>query len=205
MPTGYTDAITADMTLEQFTMRCARAFGALIMMRDDSLDAQIPEEFTPDAFYYERVETAKAKVQQVASMTIAEAADSLQDENEQRAKTLAERIQRDADTRAKYERMLAMVDAWEPPTRDHHGLKEFMQQQIRDSIKWDCREPEWYSDLYGPLEMTPAEWLARLQRNAAEDLRRAEESLAEERDGQRGRTEWVRALRGSFKNQPAQA
>ena len=40
MPTGYTAIIEDDpnCTFEQYLMRCARAFGATVTMRDDPLD-----------------------------------------------------------------------------------------------------------------------------------------------------------------------
>lgn len=34
--------------------------------------------------------------------------------------------------------MLDQVQLWQPPTDDHMGLKEFMIQQIEESIKFDC-------------------------------------------------------------------
>ena len=47
MPTGFTCDIKDGITFERFALNCARAFGALINMRDDSLDAEIPDEIKP--------------------------------------------------------------------------------------------------------------------------------------------------------------
>lgn len=38
---------------------------------------------------------------------------------------------------AAYKNMLEQVHAWQPPTKDHQGLKEFMIQQLESSIEWD--------------------------------------------------------------------
>jgi hypothetical protein len=49
MPTGYTAAV-ADGTITEFpdfAMQCARAFGTLVLMRDEPQDAAIPEKFEP--------------------------------------------------------------------------------------------------------------------------------------------------------------
>jgi len=35
MPTGYTNCIKDGVTFEQFVWKCARAMGALVMMRDE--------------------------------------------------------------------------------------------------------------------------------------------------------------------------
>lgn len=44
MPTGYTaDLMEKGMEFKPFVLQCARAFGALITMRDDSLDAPSPK------------------------------------------------------------------------------------------------------------------------------------------------------------------
>lgn len=41
MPTGYTDAIKDGISFNQFILSCARAFGALITMRDEP--SSVPE------------------------------------------------------------------------------------------------------------------------------------------------------------------
>ncbi len=47
MPTGYTHLIEEGCNLEEFVWACARAFGACVMMRDDSVDKPVPEKFEP--------------------------------------------------------------------------------------------------------------------------------------------------------------
>jgi hypothetical protein len=46
MPTGFTEPVIENEgeTLERFVLRCARAFGPMIMLRDHSFDAPIPED-----------------------------------------------------------------------------------------------------------------------------------------------------------------
>ena len=44
MPIGYTSKLhDGDQPFNEFIMSCARAFGALVTMRDDPNDAPIPE------------------------------------------------------------------------------------------------------------------------------------------------------------------
>ena len=45
MPTGYTAGILEGETFEQYALQCAKAFGALVMMRDEPSDAPIPDQF----------------------------------------------------------------------------------------------------------------------------------------------------------------
>lgn len=76
MPTGYTQDLAdgKDVTFEQFAMKCARAFGALIEMRDEPMDAEIPKKFTTPPYYSERLERARARVTEVNSWTQQQAA-----------------------------------------------------------------------------------------------------------------------------------
>ena len=55
MPTGYTAAIADGVTFEQFALNCARAFGALIDMRDEPSDAPIPERFEPSNYHEKKI------------------------------------------------------------------------------------------------------------------------------------------------------
>lgn len=38
--------------------------------------------------------------------------------------------------------MLQKVHKWEPPTEEHRGIKNFMLQQLNDSIDADCKPHE---------------------------------------------------------------
>jgi hypothetical protein len=56
MPTGYTAKLMEEgQSFPEFAMRCARNFGALIMMRDESLDVPIPEQFEPSDYYRKKL------------------------------------------------------------------------------------------------------------------------------------------------------
>lgn len=72
MPTGYTADLTLDTPFERFAMRCARAMGACVMMRDDPMDAPIPDKWEPDDYYRKRLEDAKAKLAAAEEMPKAE-------------------------------------------------------------------------------------------------------------------------------------
>ena len=67
MPTGYTLDLYdgKDITFEEFALRCARAFGALISMRDEPIDAPIPERFEPSDYHLKELEKAKKRLKEV--------------------------------------------------------------------------------------------------------------------------------------------
>ena len=57
MPTGYTAVIqdNLDISMKDFALVCARAFGACVMMRDEPFDTPIPEEFVPDTYHTDKL------------------------------------------------------------------------------------------------------------------------------------------------------
>jgi len=201
MPTGYTAGIKPDggVTFDQFVMGCARAFGALITMRDDPLDAPIPDEFKAGDYYSDAVRTAEARVRELEAMTAAEIGRCATEANASRQAERHRRIEEEAAQRAAYESMLAKVRAWNPPTPDHEGLKKFMVEQIRDSIRFDfVGFPS-----NAPAYQTPAEWHSSSLESARQTLDYARKALAGEIERVRSRNEWVRALRESLRKPAA--
>ena len=64
MPTGYTaDVMDGKVTdFKLFAMQCARAFGALVIMRDEPLNAEIPDEFSPSNYHFQELEQARERL-----------------------------------------------------------------------------------------------------------------------------------------------
>src|SRR5687768_6886698 len=76
MPTGYTHPVVDGKITEfnDFALSCARAFGALITMRDDAMDAPIPEEFKPETNYHDdRIAADTKRMGEIQAMTLADA------------------------------------------------------------------------------------------------------------------------------------
>jgi hypothetical protein len=197
MPTGYTAAVQDGKTtsFRDFAWTCARAFGALITMRDDPADAPIPEELKPGSYYLESVQRAEIELGRLLTLPLEEAdeaakrahAEAVKYAEEYRAKKVAER--------ERYEAMIAKVEAWEPPSPDHTGMKKFMLDQLRESLQLDCGGD--YSPTVEPL-LSGAEWRLQQIARAQESLERSRKSLAEEEERVRSRNKWIRQLRESL-------
>lgn len=191
MPTGYTAAV-ADGTLtdfRKFAARCAHAFGANILVRDDGMDAPIPV-YEPSDYYQKAAERTRARLYDLERMTVEDAARKMAADEAQRVMYEAECEARRKSELARYETMLKQVDAWVPPTPDHLGLKDFMRQQLRESIRYDCSPPA----ACEPRRETPAEFLQREIAQAAEAIDSYDAQHAEEVRRTRERNEWNRAL-----------
>ena len=199
MPTGYTADIAKGITFEQFALSCARAFGALVEMRDDPKDAPIPKELK--ASDYNAKEAAKAieEMRQIQSITPeACEAKAVKEYNEAIAYH-KKAIKEQQDLKEKYEAMLIKAKAYQPPTKDHEGIKEFMVSQIEESIAWDCDNKDYHlKAIRNTTKQTGNQWrvnkLAELKQRAQTN----QTAQDAENDRVKSRNKWLRDLRASI-------
>lgn len=194
MPTGYTADIPKGITFEQYAWSCARAFGALILMRDDPSDAPIPERFEPSEYNRNALADAKAKFAQLDTMSLSDAATAAQADYDAELARYATRKAERIDQLNKYDAMLAQVVKWEAPTPDHIKYREFMISQIRETIDWDC------SDKYdvAPVRLSGMEWLSTQIAEARRSMAYHEKEWAAEVERTNNRNAWIQALRDSL-------
>lgn len=195
MPTGYT-ALVEDGTvteLRDYMLICARAFGALIMMRDDPMDAPIPEKLEADTRYYdEQIATLTAEIGRLTAMSADHAlTESLAANDEARRR----HREYEAADQLRLDRHLAMaekVKAWEPPSPDHVEYKAFMLQQLEVSSRWLGSKRELPDMPIGEA------WRRERLADLSDSLSRAIKSRAEEIERTAGRQKWLDDLRGSL-------
>lgn len=196
MPSGYTAAIADGIDFETFVMRCARGMGALVMMRDDPMDAPIPERFEPSDYHTRKLEEANAALAKLRAMSCDETEAVAQEAFAAETKANAEAIARNIELRGKYEAMLAQVEAWAPPTHDHDGFKRFMTEQLTESIRFDCNE-NYYQERQPKLK-TGEQWRSEQIAEALRDVDYNTREHAEEVARTESRNEWLAALRTSL-------
>lgn len=202
MPTGYTAAIENGISFEQYAWSCARAFGALITMRDDPHDAPIPERFEPSDYSRRSLAAAEAELAALANITPEEAQRRAEKERAEKILSNEDYIRKADALREKYDAMLAQVRAWQPPTPEHVEYKRFMEEQIVRSIDFDCGA-KWSHDELAKLRAADApdgkEWLERTRKNLIERIGRCAKDWAEEQARTESRNQWVAALRDSLR------
>lgn len=199
MPTGYTSKIYEgkDTSFKEFVLGCAKAFGALITMRDEPSSTPIPEEFKPDTYHKERISETEKKLENLKSMTLAECEIEVQKEFDKSMKEKEERIREALQLKARYEDMLNKVNLWEPPTKDHEGLKKFMIEQLQSSIKFDC-STDYFNEMK-PKKLTGEHWKTNKINQALKDLIYYTKENSEEIERVNNRNKWIKELRGSLK------
>lgn len=196
MPTGYTADLYEgkEVTVSDFIMGCARAFGALVLMRDDPKDAPIPDQFEPDPHYAAAANKERQRLRELEQMSDEECAAANEAEFTASLERWKKRRQEAQARRERYNRMLAEVEGWTPPTADHVGLKEFMIQQLESSIQFDCSES--FDPV--PVRIDPEAWRSKSIAATASALERQMRNDDEERQRAAERSQWVKALRESL-------
>lgn len=201
MPTGYTaDVADGKVTdFRTFALRCARAFGATIMQRDNPMD-ELPKHREPSSYEAQRVETARADIARWDAMTVAEAQNAMLAEYEARLSQLREWQAKSTEEQNRYNAMAAQVVHWTPPTPDHDGLKSFMLEQLRMSREgsdWVPKPPP------RPEISDAASWLALKREAARQSLANALEALNEEELRCAKANAWIDALYQSVSSLPS--
>jgi hypothetical protein len=195
MPTGYTSDLYdgTPVAFPEFAMRCARAFGALVTMRDSSMDAPVPEEFKPSSHHSDKLAALREERVRLGSRTPGEWLAAYDAHVSEVGASNAAAAAESNERRRRYEAMIAEVEHWEPPSTDHRDLKDFMLSQLRESIDFDCnvypREP----DAPDARSYADAEF-ARIERETAYH----EYEDAAERERTVSRNAWVKKLRESL-------
>lgn len=195
MPTGYTQAIINGADFKQFALLCARAFGATVLMRDEPMDAEIPEQFEPSTWHQERANEETARLHWLNTMSMEEAEDAAEDAYLTAMARYRQRIQEAEDTYRQYDTVLKAVLAWEPPSPDHIKLKEFMAEQITDAMDFDCDT----DFIEQPPVQNGEEWRQKELNQAAWRIDYHREEQAKEEQRTATNNEWLRLLRESLR------
>lgn len=138
MPTGYTAGILDGKvnTFEEFATVCTRAFGATIHMRDDSLDSPY-EPRTPSEYYSNSIISKKETLERYKTLTDEELSKEFEDKMNKDLKYYKEKLEESSKNLEKLNSILESAKSWIPPTEDHKGFRDFMINQLEETIEWD--------------------------------------------------------------------
>ncbi|MDY8021095.1 hypothetical protein [Paenibacillus polymyxa] len=195
MPTGYTSDIYEgrEVHAKDFILKCARAFGATIDMRDEPLNKEIPV-FKPSPYYSNSLDKAIEKLKYYQTMTIEEATVFAEEAYLDSVAVHYKRLETTRLLRKRYEDLLDEIDSWNHPTPDHLELKRFCIKQIKDSIKFDCD----ISFISPPIGKTPEEYIADGIKSAQSDIEYYTKEHKKEVERINERNRWVEELKSSL-------
>lgn len=195
MPTGYTAGVADGSVtdLRTFALQCARGMGALISMRDELMDAPIPEAFEPSPYAVKRLEELRAELAKVRAMTADEreeaAAAAYRTDLEAEAKWREEK----RVVRNRYNAMIAQVVRWDC---EADGLKELMLEQLHRGRDFDAPADEGFWKT--PKRLSGQEWYKQEETRLYGQVARAAEEVEKEAQRVAGRNAWLTRLRRSL-------
>jgi len=195
MPTGFTQLINDGVDFKTFVMRCSRAMGALIMMRDDPDDAKIPERFEPNGYHLREGEKAHKELTRLKSLTTKQIKSEINKEFRAAINQREKRTIDIAKQRAGYEKTLLKVKEWQPPSPEHVEFKGFMIQQIESSIEFDCKI---YNENIEKL--SPELWISTKITKCLRDIEYHGKKNDLEISMTESRNIWISRLRKSLEN-----
>lgn len=201
MPTGYTCYIFEgmDITPKEYIMKCSRAFGALIEMKDKPLDSPIPEELKPDDYHPRQIEKIKKEIEKVKEEEQQKTqAQKERDYIRDYSKAYNEWQKSQDDMKAmenRYQDMIDKVSKWIPPTPDHENLKKFALNQLIDSKEFDVH----YSEFCFPSKEDYFNSTSKIK-DLEWDLEYHEKEYQKEIESCKKANMWLQQLRDSLKD-----
>lgn len=139
MPTGYTNPILEGEinNIEDFAKLCARAFGALVHLRGEPLNAEY-KPLEVSNHYNEAVELARQRIEEVNEMSNGDLIDQVKGLIETELEYHRDHLEKAKEHSDKLNALLKEAEEWTPPTDEHNNLKAFMIDQIQKTIDADC-------------------------------------------------------------------
>lgn len=199
MATGYTCKFEEkDLSFKEFALDCARAFGACISMRDDPSDKEIPEEFPVSDYYPRMIKKYQKELKKVTKMSLEDCSIAATKEFNTELNRLHESKEKNALLKERYENMIITVENWTPPSKDHEGLKNFMLQQLKSSLDFDCGHDYYDERIKDLMPLSGVEWKRRQIETTKELINSAKEHYKKEKETARKNTMWIKQLRKSL-------
>lgn len=191
MPTGYTTDIYngKDISFRDFALTCARAFGACIMQRDDSIDEK-PKIMLEESYHSKKLdELGKFK-----KPTKTQYCNYIKKE----IAYYKESIRKDKELQTAYAKKIKEAQDWNPPTPDHEGLKKFMIAQLTESMQFDCGNDFYESKLKVLNKMTYNDYFLQEKQEHKRSVEYHTACLEKDLDIIRQRNKWIQDLYNSL-------
>lgn len=182
-------------TFPEFVMTCARAMGAMIMMRDEPLDAPIKLE-TEDEYHATQAKNARSRIKELESMDHEERAQFVAEQKASEIARMRAILEKEQAENVRLSDMAEQVTAWTPPTPDHENLKSFMLQQIEVNMN----SLDYYRDEIARMaSKSEIELWEDAKDDAAYDIKYHEKAQMEVNERNCERINWVKQLQDSLK------
>jgi len=160
-------------------------------MRDDPLDAEIPE-FQPSNYYAERLAEIEGELARLRKMSDEEAEKEVETAYKKELEENEAWIAKNTEKYDRYQKMLDKVKAWAPPSLAHTGLKNFMIEQIKMCMPDLGYRPK------NPKRISGKEWITKKMAALEKNKVYFEKKNQDEYERVSKANEWVRLLKASL-------
>lgn len=200
MPTGYTAGVVDGTirTFNDFAKNCMRAFGATIHMRDEPMDNEYKRRI-PDDYYLKRLGEAKKNIEEFETLSDEHFINIKHTKIKDDIKYYSKKLSDVKEARQRLDKLLAETEEWNPPTEGHTAFKDFMVQQLKETIKHDGdisyyeeQLNECYKKLESPIDLSVVK--KDLMESYEYDLESSQKSFNEEIERCNSSNEWVDVL-----------
>lgn len=200
MPSGITSDLYEgkDTSLRGYLMSVGRSMGYAIMQRDADRSEPV-REVTASDYNRRQADTLRQELAEIEGLSVADAWARYLAERAAAVERRDEMVRQRRELRARYTRMLAEVEAWQPDPLIA-STKDYALKQLRESIDFDCGH-EGEEARYWPMPpvyIGGAEYLAGRRKQLQEDIDRAEQHQREEDDRTADRNRHIAAFLGSL-------
>jgi hypothetical protein len=193
MPSGYTSKLydLKEVSFQDFVADCASAF--MIESREGGWKG-LPESISNEwiEHYVEKLADAINKSQELESVSYEEMSERNEEAFVKDMEYWESATKRTASVMLAYSNMLEQVMAWEPPTPRHQCLKDFMVEQLRNSIDFDNDASTM------PKQKSTEQFIAEARQKAKRDVEYYQEQLEKARESHAQRTQWLNDLKRSI-------
>lgn len=197
MPTGYTADIEKDISFEDFLLGCARAFGACAHQRDETNKVK-PRLDTVNTHYEDQLRETIIDLGALQTMTTAQKEATGKELQEETAASYQQYFNEKVLLKNKYIAMLEKAQAWNPPSADHIQLKQFMIDQINQSIRYDCDTDYWLKELSNVHAKKPIDFYNEKVVALTRDVGYYTEQLEKEKTRVETSNKWITVLYDSL-------
>lgn len=203
MPTGYTARIEdgSITTGKDFLKLCTRAFGIAIDLKDEPLSITTPTKFKPDIYYRNRLDKARAELENAKNMSFEDAKTKMVKSHVNSIKMYKSLAEQYIKHNEKYAKVRAEVEVWNPPTEEHCNLKRFALEQIDISVEkqeWIDYYVQKANEKLDDSDEAVKRFIAEQIESCYEEVIRAEAAWEEELERVASKNTWMKKFLDSL-------
>lgn len=194
MSTGYTENIENGKitTGKDFLKLCAMAFGIAV-----------ETHFEPDSYYKEIYDKALEELDKAVKMTFDEAKTQMKLDYENRISEYKHIAEKWSAMNEKYTKVRKEVEAWNPPTEEHEGLKKFALKQIDMCMTTQEKIDKYLEkskEIFDGSDKAVQKYKSKIIAACQEQVANSYESWLEEQKRAMSKNEWISEFLESLEN-----